>query len=184
MAGKTPELVVVGGGLAGSEAAWQAAERGLRVCLYEMRPEQGTGAHTGGDLAELVCSNSLGSNLPDRASGLLKDELRRMGSLLIQLAEEAAVPAGGALAVDRHAFARRITEIEASPGYELSVDLAAQTVTTPSGTSFRFEVDPFRKDCLLNGLDEIGLTLQNETDITAYEQRRRQDAPWLFLEDA
>ena len=80
--------------------------------------------------------------------------------------------------------AQLIAEIEASPGYELSVDLATQTVTTPSGTSFRFEVDPFRKDCLLNGLDEIGLTLQNENDITAYEQRRRQDAPWLFLEDA
>ena len=80
--------------------------------------------------------------------------------------------------------AQLIAEIEASPGYELSVDLAAQTVTMPSGTSFHFEVDPFRKDCLLNGLDEIGLTLQNETDITAYEQRRRQDAPWLFLEDA
>ncbi len=76
-----------------------------------------------------------------------------------------------------------ITEIEASPGYELSVDLAAQTVTTPSGTHFRFEVDPFRKECLLNGLDEIGLTLQSEADITAYEQRRRQAAPWVFLED-
>jgi 3-isopropylmalate/(R)-2-methylmalate dehydratase small subunit len=80
--------------------------------------------------------------------------------------------------------AQLVKEIEATPGYELSVDLATQTVTTPSGTSFQFEVDPFRKDCLLNGLDEIGLTLQNEAEITAYEQRRRQEAPWLFLEDA
>jgi 3-isopropylmalate/(R)-2-methylmalate dehydratase small subunit len=80
--------------------------------------------------------------------------------------------------------AQLVKEIEATPGYELSVDLAAQTVTTPSGTSFQFEVDPFRKNCLLNGLDEIGLTLQNEAEITAYEQRRRQEAPWLFLEDA
>ena len=80
--------------------------------------------------------------------------------------------------------AQLVKEIEATPGYELSVDLATQTVTTPSGTSFQFEVDPFRKNCLLNGLDEIGLTLQNEAEITAYEQRRRQEAPWLFLEDA
>ncbi len=66
------------------------------------------------------------------------------------------------------------------PGYQLCVDLAAQTVTTPDGTSFHFDVDPFRKDCLLNGLDEIGLTLQNEDAITAYEQRRKNEAPWLF----
>ena len=79
--------------------------------------------------------------------------------------------------------AQLIKEIEASPGYELSVDLAVQTVTTPSGTTFRFAVDPFRKECLLNGLDEIGLTLRNEANITAYEQQHRQAAPWLFLED-
>ncbi len=72
------------------------------------------------------------------------------------------------------------TAVEPQPGYQLSVDLAAQTVTTPDGTSFHFDVDPFRKDCLLNGLDEIGLTLQKEADITAYEQRRKSEAPWLF----
>jgi methylenetetrahydrofolate--tRNA-(uracil-5-)-methyltransferase len=104
------DLVVVGGGLAGSEAAWQAAERGLAVALYEMRPAVPTGAHTGSNLAELVCSNSMGSNLPDRASGILKAELRRMGSLLLRIAEETSVPAGGALAVDRDAFAQRVTE--------------------------------------------------------------------------
>ncbi|RPI33373.1 MAG: methylenetetrahydrofolate--tRNA-(uracil(54)-C(5))-methyltransferase (FADH(2)-oxidizing) TrmFO [Chloroflexota bacterium] len=104
-----PELIVIGGGLAGSEAAWQAAERGLRVHLFEMRPKVSTGAHTGQDLAELVCSNSLGSDLPDRAAGVLKAELRRMGSLLIRIAGETAVPAGGALAVDRDEFARRVT---------------------------------------------------------------------------
>jgi methylenetetrahydrofolate--tRNA-(uracil-5-)-methyltransferase len=74
------DLIVIGGGLAGSEAAWQAAQRGLRVSLYEMRPTLGTGAHQTSDLAELVCSNSLGSNLPDRASGLLKNEARLLGS--------------------------------------------------------------------------------------------------------
>lgn len=103
------DLIVVGGGLAGSEAAWQAAERGLRVALYEMRPSMPTGAHVSGDLAELVCSNSLGSDLPDRASGLLKNELRRMGSMLLQAAEATAVPAGAALAVDRIGFAAEVT---------------------------------------------------------------------------
>ncbi len=104
-------LTVLGGGLAGSEAAWQAAERGIDVTLVEMRPEKSTGAHRGGDLAELVCSNSLGSDLPDRAGGLLKRELARMGSLLLACARENSVPAGSALAVDRDSFARRVTEI-------------------------------------------------------------------------
>lgn len=104
-------LVVIGGGLAGSEAAWQAAERGLQVKLWEMRGGGGqTGAHRTTDLAELVCSNSLGSRLQDRASGVLMAEMRQMGSLLLGLAEQVAVPAGGALAVDREAFARRVSE--------------------------------------------------------------------------
>lgn len=101
---------MVGGGLAGSEAAWQAAERGLDVSLYEMRPGLSTGAHETEYLAELVCSNSLGSNLPDRASGVLKNELRRLGSMLLKCAESAALPAGAALAVDRELFARLVTE--------------------------------------------------------------------------
>ena len=102
-------ITVIGGGLAGSEAAWQIARRGIPVHLYEMRPEKSTGAHATDYLAELVCSNSLGSAMPDRASGLLKEELRRMNSLLIACADRTAVPAGGALAVDRDAFAREIT---------------------------------------------------------------------------
>ncbi|MFN7034937.1 MAG: methylenetetrahydrofolate--tRNA-(uracil(54)-C(5))-methyltransferase (FADH(2)-oxidizing) TrmFO [Bellilinea sp.] len=104
------QITVIGGGLAGSEAAWQAAEMGCEVFLYEMRPDIQTGAHVSGYLAELVCSNSLGSNLIDRASGLLKEEIRRLGSLLLQCAEATALPAGGALAVDRHAFASMVTE--------------------------------------------------------------------------
>ena len=106
----SPELTIIGGGLAGSEAAWQAAQRGIAVTLVEMRPQIPTGAHLTSDLAELVCSNSLGANQIDRASGLLKEEARRMGSLLLQCAAETALPAGGALAVDREAFARRVTE--------------------------------------------------------------------------
>jgi methylenetetrahydrofolate--tRNA-(uracil-5-)-methyltransferase len=104
------ELYVIGGGLAGTEAAWQAAERGTRVQLFEMRPEKQTGVHSGGDLAELVCSNSLGSTAIDRPAGLLKSELRRLGSMVLACAERAAVPAGGALAVDRELFSRLVTE--------------------------------------------------------------------------
>src|SRR5512135_449970 len=103
-------LVVIGGGLAGSEAAWQAAERGIDVILYEMRPIRNTPAHQTQNLAELICSNSLGSNLPDRASGLLKAELRKLNSFVMRVADETAVPAGGALAVDRDRFAEIITE--------------------------------------------------------------------------
>jgi methylenetetrahydrofolate--tRNA-(uracil-5-)-methyltransferase len=105
----TPTVVVIGGGLAGSEAAWQAAERGLQVVLLEMRPARQTGAHQTGHLAELVCSNSLGSALPDRASGILMAELERLGSLLLREARAAAVPAGGALAVDRLRFSEGVT---------------------------------------------------------------------------
>ena len=115
-----PDLIVIGGGLAGSEAAWQAAEQDLAVTLYEMRPAQTTPAHTSDLLAELVCSNSLGSKLVDRAPGLLKEELRRLGSLVVECADATAVPAGGALAVDREAFARMVTErIDSHPGISL-----------------------------------------------------------------
>ena len=103
------KLIVIGAGLAGSEAAWQAAQRGVPVTLYEMRPEKMTPAHGTGLFAELVCSNSLGSNLVDRAQGLLKEELRRLGSLIIRCADATALPAGGALAVGRQAFAQAVT---------------------------------------------------------------------------
>ena len=103
-------VVVIGGGLAGSEAAWQLAERGFSVTLYEMRPQKPTGAHVSDRLGELVCSNSLGSKLRDRATGLLQHEMKLLGSKLIQCAEAAAVPAGGALAVDRELFAQSVTD--------------------------------------------------------------------------
>jgi methylenetetrahydrofolate--tRNA-(uracil-5-)-methyltransferase len=106
----TSHVTIIGGGLAGSEAAWQLAQRGIRVSLYEMRPQRQTGAHVTDRLAELVCSNSFGSKLPDRASGLLKTECQRLGCLLLDLADQTAVPAGGALAVDRDAFAQRVTD--------------------------------------------------------------------------
>ncbi len=106
----TQSITVIGGGLAGSEAAWQLAQNNIQVKLYEMRPVNPTGAHLSGDLAELVCSNSLGSNLPDRASGVLKNELRVLNSMLLECAEATALPAGAALAVDREAFAKLVTE--------------------------------------------------------------------------
>jgi len=124
-------LTVIGGGLAGCEAAWQAAEQGIFVRLFEMRPERTTGAHTGGNLAELVCSNSLGSNLADRAGGLLKNELRRMGSLLLRIAESTSIPAGGALAVDRLEFARKVTEqIESHTNIEV---IREEVLSIPDG---------------------------------------------------
>lgn len=104
------QVQVIGGGLAGSEAAWQIAQREIPVTLFEMRPLCSTPAHQTDLLAELVCSNSLGSNLADRPLGLLKNELRRLGSLILSAADETAVPAGGALAVGRDAFAQRVTE--------------------------------------------------------------------------
>lgn len=114
------ELVIIGGGLAGTEAAWQAAEAAVSVRLYEMRPHRETPAHVTDKLAELVCSNSLGSTLPDKAPGLLKAELRGLGSLILACAEESAVPAGSSLAVDRHRFAALVTErIEEHPRIEI-----------------------------------------------------------------
>jgi methylenetetrahydrofolate--tRNA-(uracil-5-)-methyltransferase len=98
-------LTIIGGGLAGTEAAWQAAEQGVHVKLYEMRPRKQTPAHTGGQLAELVCSNSLGSVIPTKAPGLLKAEMRGLGSMILDCATRSAVPAGSSLAVDRDAFA-------------------------------------------------------------------------------
>ncbi|WP_207668828.1 methylenetetrahydrofolate--tRNA-(uracil(54)-C(5))-methyltransferase (FADH(2)-oxidizing) TrmFO [Heliophilum fasciatum] len=110
------KVTVIGGGLAGAEAAWQIAERGIDVQLYEMRPTTMTPAHHTGDLAELVCSNSLRGAALENAVGLLKEELRQLGSLIMRAADASSVPAGGALAVDRQTFSRMITEhLEAHP---------------------------------------------------------------------
>ncbi|HRE46171.1 MAG TPA: methylenetetrahydrofolate--tRNA-(uracil(54)-C(5))-methyltransferase (FADH(2)-oxidizing) TrmFO [Aggregatilineales bacterium] len=127
-----PELIVVGGGLAGTEAAYQAAQRGVRVTLYEMRPVKTTPAHRTGDLAELVCSNSLGSDLPDRAPGLLKNELRAFDSLLLRCAADASVPAGGALAVDREVFAAGVlAALETHPNITIRREEVLAIPTSP-----------------------------------------------------
>lgn len=116
--GQSP--LIIGGGLAGTEAAWQLAEQGIQVKLYEMRPQRQTPAHVTNQLAELVCSNSLGSMLPHKAPGLLKAELRGLGSMILACAAQTAVPAGSSLAVDRDKFAELVTaRIEAHPNIEL-----------------------------------------------------------------
>src|SRR5258708_1957168 len=117
------DVIVIGGGLAGVEAAWQAARLGARVKLFEMRPVKQTPAHRTDKLAEIVCSNSLKSDEPGTAPYLLKEELRRAGSLVMEVAEATRVPAGAALAVDRHTFAEAITSrIESEPRIELIRD--------------------------------------------------------------
>ena len=104
-------ITIIGGGLAGSEAAWQIAERNCRVQLIDMKPHKYSPAHSSENLAELVCSNSLRSNDTTSAVGLLKEEMRACNSLTMRIAEETKVPAGKALAVDREKFAAQITEI-------------------------------------------------------------------------
>ena len=109
-------VTVLGAGLAGCEAAWQLAKRGIPVTLYEMKPQKFSPAHKNQGLAELICSNSLKASRIDSAAGLLKEEMRRLGSLLVPCAEQCAVPAGGALAVDRDQFSRLVTQaIEDEP---------------------------------------------------------------------
>ena len=118
--GRIETIHVIGGGLAGPEAAWQLARAGLGVRLYEMRPRRSTEAHQTGQLAELVCSNSLKSDQENSASWLLKDELRRLNSLLLHVAEKTRVPGGHALTVDRGAFAEAVTKaIESEPRIEI-----------------------------------------------------------------
>src|SRR5580693_2417000 len=116
------ELHIIGGGLAGSEAAWQAAEAGIKVVLHEMRPVRGTEAHQGDGLAELVCSNSFRSDdHENNAVGLLHEEMRRAGSLIMRSADAHRLPAGGALAVDRVPFSQTITRtLEAHPNIAIA----------------------------------------------------------------
>jgi methylenetetrahydrofolate--tRNA-(uracil-5-)-methyltransferase len=147
------DLIVVGAGLAGSEAAWQAAERGLAVILYEMRPDRMTPAHTGGLFAELVCSNSLGSNLVDRAQGLLKEELRRLGSLIVRCADATALPAGGALAVGRESFAQAVTA--ALSGHRLITVRREEVISVPQDTPTIIASGPLTSEPLAHAIAEL-----------------------------
>jgi len=146
-------VTVIGGGLAGSEAAWQLAERGIPVVLYEMRPLRMTPAHKTGQLAELVCSNSLKSNWPGTMAWLLKEELRWCGSLLIRIADATAVPAGAALAVDRQRFAQSVTAaIESHPLIQLR---RAEIVTIPSEELVALATGPLTSEAMAGSLQQL-----------------------------
>src|SRR5271165_5606904 len=148
-------VTVIGGGLAGSEAAWQLAHAGVPVTLYEMRPHVQTGAHVSGRLAELVCSNSLRGASLENAVGLLKEEMGRLGSLIIEAARATSVPAGGALAVDRERFADyvqgkiagqplidvRREEVRAIPDASLTI-VACGPLASPAHVDERMFGDP------------------------------------------
>jgi methylenetetrahydrofolate--tRNA-(uracil-5-)-methyltransferase len=127
---------VIGGGLAGSEAAWQAAEAGVTVTLHEMRPLRATAVHQTDGLAELVCSNSFRGDKLDNAVGVLKEEMRRLGSLVMRAADQARVPAGAALAVDRHVFSRLVTEtVSSHPRITIAREEIDHVPTPESGWS-------------------------------------------------
>ncbi|HZX47034.1 MAG TPA: methylenetetrahydrofolate--tRNA-(uracil(54)-C(5))-methyltransferase (FADH(2)-oxidizing) TrmFO [Clostridia bacterium] len=145
-------VTVIGAGLAGSEAAWQLAKRGIKVRLYEMRPEKMTPAHHTGLFAELVCSNSLRSNLLENAAGLLKEEMRRLDSLIIKCADNNTVPAGSALAVDREGFARQVTRmIEENH----NIEVIRQEVTEfPEGPAI-IATGPLTSDGLAKALAKV-----------------------------
>ena len=153
------EVVVIGGALAGVEAAWQAARLGAKVRLYEMRPVKQTPAHRTDKLAEIVCSNSLKSDEPGTASYLLKEELRRAGSLVLEVAAATRVPAGAALAVDRHTFSELITKrIEEAPNIELIRD---EVTTVPESDIAVIATGPLTSEALtfevmkLTGSDQL-----------------------------
>jgi len=150
---QVPELTVLGGGLAGCEAAWQAAERGVRVALYEMRPQRPTAAHKTDQLAELVCSNSLGSVDITNAAGILKEEMRRLGSLIVRVADTCTVPAGAALAVDRVEFAARITkEISTHPNITV---IREEMPTIPESGPVIVATGPLTSDALADALKTL-----------------------------
>ncbi|MFN3650601.1 MAG: FADH(2)-oxidizing methylenetetrahydrofolate--tRNA-(uracil(54)-C(5))-methyltransferase TrmFO [Armatimonadota bacterium] len=147
------EVVVIGGGLAGTDAAWSAAMAGARVALYEMRPVRPTPAHKTGDLAELVCSNSLKNNLPHTAAGMQKQEMRMLGSLVIAAADRSAVPSGGALSVDRAVFAHEITRaIEEHPNITLVRD---EMTEIPDDVPVVVATGPLTSDALAAQIQRI-----------------------------
>jgi methylenetetrahydrofolate--tRNA-(uracil-5-)-methyltransferase len=147
------DVVIIGGGLAGSEAAWQAASRGARVTLYEMRPKEPTPAHKTGFLAELVCSNSLGSGDILSAPGILKEEMRRLNSLIIRVADEVRVPAGSAIAVDRDQFSQRITRtLEEHPNIRI---LHEEIKDIPTDCICVIATGPLTSDSLANSIRDL-----------------------------
>jgi methylenetetrahydrofolate--tRNA-(uracil-5-)-methyltransferase len=161
---------IVGAGLAGSEAAWQCARRGVEVELFEMRPVRSTPAHQTGNFAELVCSNSLKSDSEYTAPWLLKEELRRAGSLLMEIARECAVPAGHALAVDRIAFAARVTEtISREP--RITVRREEVTTVNRAGPATIIATGPLTSEALASEIARLG-------DMADISSTSRNEVTW------
>lgn len=162
-------VCVIGGGLAGCEAAWQVAQRGVKVDLFEMKPARYSPAHHLSTLAEMVCSNSLKAMTLDNASGLLKEEMRRMNSIILKCADENSVPAGGALAVDREKFSQNVTDaIENHP----LVTIIREEVTSVDEKIERYDAviiatGPLTSDALAAQLQDKGLALLNFFDAAA-----------------
>ena len=148
----TPTVTVIGGGLAGSEAAWQLANRGVPVRLVEMRPTRPTAAHTSDRLAELVCSNSMGSTLPDRALGILKNEMLGLGSFIIATAFKHALPAGSALAVSRDDFAEEVTA--AITGHPNITVVREEATAIPAGPTV-LATGPLTSDALTTHIQAL-----------------------------
>lgn len=147
------ELIIIGGGLAGSEAAWQAANLGVKVKLYEMRPQKFTPAHQTSYLAELVCSNSLRANSLENAVGLLKEEMRNLNSLIMRSADNNAVPAGGALAVDRENFSLEITKLlQEHPAIEI---IREEITEIPEGKVVIIATGPLTSPALAERIKEL-----------------------------
>jgi methylenetetrahydrofolate--tRNA-(uracil-5-)-methyltransferase len=174
------EVTVIGGGLAGCEAAWQLARRGVDVRLLEMRPGHGGGAHVGGGLAELVCSNSLRGAALSGAVGLLKEELRRLGSLLIRCADATAVPAGRALAVDRERFSRAVEE--ALSGHPRISVLRERAPSIPGGRSV-VATGPLTEGPLLAELERLCPSLHYHDAIAPLVAAESIDMSVAFLAD-
>ena len=166
---------IIGAGLAGSEAAWQCARRGVPVELVEMRPMRSTPAHQTGDFAELVCSNSLKSDSENTAPWLLKEEMRRAGSLLIEIARETAVPAGHALAVDRAEFSRKVTEaISRETRIEIRREEVAQI---DEGQVTVIATGPLTSDALSAEIARLSSTSPSEGDSASDSSRAGAPAP-------
>ena len=147
------EVIVIGGGLAGTEAALQIAERKIKVKLYEMKPVKFSGAHSSENLAEIVCSNSFKSNLLTNACGLLKEELRTLGSKLIPIADSVSVPAGQALAVDREKFSENVTRLIEDNEY---IEVIREEVTEiPQNAIVVIATGPLTSEKLSNKIAEI-----------------------------
>lgn len=169
---------IIGAGLAGAEAAWQCARRGVDVELFEMRPVRTTPAHQTADFAELVCSNSLKSDSENTAPWLLKEEMRRAGSLLLEIARECAVPAGHALAVDRVTFAAKVTEA-VSRERRITVR-REEIVTVDEGEVTVIATGPLTSDGLAAEIARLSLQAADESDI----ERAGSPAPHLYFYDS